>query len=299
MSKLHFLVNEHGMNLTLGVLGAMMKYPTSSLEVQSQGQDVKKKKMGYFYAETDLFEQIQRETGMGKCRNPLTYILEAADDLAYLTADIEDAFKKGFLSYDNLLRDLEKYWTMSGKQGIDAVGMLRHQFDNGVDRKVPDPQLYAVQNWVVRLQSVLIFCGTDCFVEHYESIMSGERKKGLFDGTGGEWIVRGLREIAYRYAFTSRQILQMEVSAGTILNFLMDRFVPAAVYYDTEVPMNMMAAKLMNLISENYKLAYHTYARGKAEEEKLYLRLLLITDFISGMTDSYAKNLYQTLNGIS
>lgn len=298
VSKLHFLVNEYGMNLTLGILSAMMKYPTSSLEVQGQGADVKRMKMGYFYAEEDLYERISRETGTSGRRNPLTFILEAADDLAYLTADVEDSFKKGFLSYDNLIRDLKDFWEQAGG-GMDAVGMLRHQFDKAISCCVPNPQLYAVQNWVVRLQSALIFCATDSFIEHYEEIMEGKMQENLFAHTEGAWVIDALGEIARRYAFSSRQILQMEVSAGTILNFLMDRFVNSAIYYDTDVPMDMMAGKLMNLVSENYKLVYHTYAREKSEEEKLYLRLLLITDFISGMTDSYAKDLYQILNGIS
>jgi dGTPase len=79
----------------------------------------------------------------------------------------------------------------------------------------------------------------------------------------------------------------------------MDRFVPAVLYYDTEVPLQMLEKKLVRLISENYRQTYHLYARNAAtEEEKLYLRMLLVTDFISGMTDSYAKDLYQRLNGI-
>jgi dGTPase len=54
------------------------------------------------------------------------------------------------------------------------------------------------------------------------------------------------------------------------------------------------------LISENYRQIYRLYsARCESQAEKLYLRLLLVTDFISGMTDSYAKDLYQKLNGIS
>ena len=260
VSKLHFLVNEYGMNLTLGVLGATMKYPTSSLEVQSLGEDVKRKKMGYFHAEEELYKTICRETGTGGFRNPLSYILEAADDIAYLTADVEDAFKKGFLSYDNLSRDLESFWKEAGG-GIDAPGILRHQYEKALARQVPDPRLYAVQNWVVRLQSALIFCATDSFVEHYAEIMNGTMRKDLFADTDGAWLVQALGKIAHRYAFSSRQILQMEVSAGTILNFLLDRFVHSAVYYDTDVPMDMMAGKLMNLVSENYKLAYHTYAQ--------------------------------------
>ena len=54
----------------------------------------------------------------------------------------------------------------------------------------------------------------------------------------------------------------------------------------------------MSLISENYKQAYHACAPGRSEGERLYLRLMLVTDYICGMTDSYAKRLYQELGGI-
>ena len=130
--------------------------------------------------------------------------------------------------------------------------------------------------------------------------MEGTYQHDIFYRTYAEWVVKALGDIAYRYAFTSRPILQMEVAAGGILNFLMDRFVPAVLYYDTEVPLQMMEGKLVKLISENYRQTYHLNAKNaKTEEEKLYLRLLLVTDFVSGMTDSYAKDLYQKLNGIS
>ncbi len=72
----------------------------------------------------------------------------------------------------------------------------------------------------------------------------------------------------------------------------------AALYYDTEDKQSDVEEKLMFLISENYKQAYHTYADGKSEGERLYLRLLLVTDYVCGMTDSYAKRLYQELSGI-
>ena len=129
--------------------------------------------------------------------------------------------------------------------------------------------------------------------------MEGTYSHDLFYQSPAEWVMEALGDIAYRYAFTSRQILQMEVSAGTILDFLMDRFVPAVLHYDTEEKLQMMQEKLVTLISENYRQIYHLYAKNaSSEEEKLYLRLLLVTDFISGMTDRYAKDLYQKLNGI-
>lgn len=301
VSKLHFLVNEYGMNLTYALLNTIMKYPVSSEEINLKNGNIKYKKMGYFYAEQSLYEMISREMGTEGKRHPLTFILEAADDIAYRTADIEDAFKKGCISYGKLREELlsaqEK--AQADSSGLNPVAMLDHQYENGILRKVENPQLYAVQNFLVRLQSSLIFCATYGFTSNYGAIMDGTYPHDIFYRTYAEWVVKALGDIACRYAFSSKPILQQEVAAGTILNFLMDRFVPAVLYYDTEEPLQMMEKKLVALISENYRQTYHLYAKkAVSEEEKLYLRLLLVTDFVSGMTDTYAKDLYQKLNGI-
>lgn len=307
VTKLHFLVNENGMNLTYALLNTIIKYPVSSEGICPKSGKIAEKKMGYFYAEQPLYRQIAREMGTEGMRHPLTFILEAADDIAYRTADIEDAFKKGCISYEKLKDELEKAGEKAQKAGavmdkqrLDPVAMLEHQYENALKRQVENPRLYAVQNFLVRLQSALIFCATYGFTSNYPAIMAGKYQHDLFYRTYGDWVIRALGEIAYRYAFISKPILQMEVSAWTILNFLLDKFVPAVVHYDTEEPLNMMDKKLVALISENYRQIYRLYSEKTADEaERLYLRLLLVTDFISGMTDSYAKDLYQKLNGIS
>lgn len=301
VTKLHFLVNEHGMNLTYALLNTIIKYPVSSEGIRKRSGNIKEKKMGYFYAEQGLYEMIAEEMGTSGRRHPLTFILEAADDIAYSTADIEDAFKKGCITYEKLRDELVLAQERSGTDTarFNPVAMLDHQYDNAIARKAENPQLYALQNFLVRLQSSLIFCATYGFTSNYSQIMDGTYGHDIFYRTYGEWVMKALGDIAYRYAFTSRPILQMEVAAGTILNFLMDRFVPAVLYYDTQEPLQMLEKKLVTLISENYRQTYKLYAKNaRSEGEKLYLRLLLVTDFISGMTDSYAKDLYQKLNGI-
>lgn len=80
--------------------------------------------------------------------------------------------------------------------------------------------------------------------------------------------------------------------------FLLERFVGAAMVFDTDIKMTSVQQRLMSLISDNYKAIYRIYSKDKSETEKLYLRLLLVTDSICGMTDSYAKRLYQELSGI-
>lgn len=292
VSKLHFLVNENGMNLTYGLLNTIIKYPNSSIQIDTKSGNVKDKKMGYFQAEKDLFEKITVSTGAGRNRHPLTYVLEAADDIAYRTADVEDAFKKGCISYDDLIRELEK--------SVDGYPMvtLQQQYEKAMERKVTNPKQYAVQNWLVRMQGYLIYSATEGFTAHYSTIMQGRYPHDLFYHTPGEKLIKVLGQIAYDYAFTSRPILKLEIAAGTIITYLLDRLVPAVLQYDEEEPSGMMEGKYVKLISENYLQIYHAYAKGKSQGEKVYLRLLLVTDYISGMTDSFAKSLYQEMNGI-
>lgn len=107
-----------------------------------------------------------------------------------------------------------------------------------------------------------------------------------------------LGNIAYRYVFSSREIYRMEVKEAVILDFLMERMIQAVLYYDTDRELNAIDSRVLSFISDNYKKAYSYQAEGKSEAEKLYLRLLLVTDYVCGMTDSYAKRLYQDMNGI-
>lgn len=107
VSKLHYLVDENGMNLTKALLGTIIKYPGSSLEIKKNSH-IKYKKMGYYYAERELFADLQESLGTCGNRHPLAFVLEAADDIAYKTADIEDAVKKGCLTYEQLVMELEQ-----------------------------------------------------------------------------------------------------------------------------------------------------------------------------------------------
>ena len=161
-----------------------------------------------------------------------------------------------------------------------------------------NPEEYAVKNWIVQVQGHLINCATFGFTKNYNAIMEGIYGKDIFSGTYGEGLMELLGDMAYRKVFVTPSIYKMEVAESVILNFLMDKFVNAVLYYDTDVKLGDIDKRMVSFISENYKSAYHKQAEGKDEVEKLYLRLLLVTDYICGMTDSYAKRLYQELNAI-
>ena len=135
----------------------------------------------------------------------------------------------------------------------------------------------------------------------------GAHGEDLLTGTDGEAMMEALGDIAYRYAFQIKPILKLEIAAQSVLDFLLEHFVQAVLYYDTKKDMTQVQRKMMALVSDNYKAIYHRFAdeadasalsEEEKEREKLYLRLLLVTDHICGMTDSHAKRLYQELNGI-
>lgn len=302
VSKLHFLVDENGMNLTYALLNTIVKYPVASNQINKKTGNIKDKKMGFYLADEEIFREIQKETGTNGRRHPLTFILEAADDIAYKTADIEDAYVKGFVSYPALLEELVELQGLYGQEdapSFQPVKVLEDMYLRGKDKHVKDPGEYAVKNWLIRVQGFLINCATYGFTSNYAAIMEGEYPHDLFHHTFAEKLMDLLGDLAFRKVFTSDAIYRMEVAEAAMIDFLMDKFVSAILKYDDkEQRLGTIDTRMVSFISSNYKNAYHFHARGKSDKYKLYLRLLLVTDYICGMTDSYAKRLYQELNAI-
>lgn len=341
LSKLHYLKDEHGMNLTYGLLNTLIKYPVNSLLVNPDIDDVRYHKLGYFWAERDLFKAITTDTNTFidnfdendkidnlledsskvnesvkqlsfapelrnsvAVRHPLTYLLEAADDISYRTADIEDASRKGKISYS----DLKNYLTKSSRIGeyeeniiatyTKAVNKLDECLEDAKKNHEEKSSLYAIQNWLIYIQKILIESIGQTFVDNYQLIMSGYYKYDLFHNNLAGLILNVLGDLAYDYVFSSQSIVELEVAADAIITGLLDKFVPAAIHFDTEIEQNPVEKRLIALISDNYRLAYKREAEGKSEGEKLYRRLLLVNDYICGMTDSFARDLYYKFNGI-
>ena len=298
VTRLHYLVDEHGMNLTYALLNTIIKYPVPSTGIRPDSGNIKDKKMGYYLADEEIFRKVTETTGAGNSRHPLTYILEAADDLAYKTADIEDAFVKGFITYYTLEQELAPLESACPESPFKRLEKLRQLYNRGQKKGVSNPESYAVKNWIISAQGFLINCATFGFTSNYDSIMAGTFRYDLFYGTFGEKLMDLLGDMAFRRVFSSMEIYKMEVAESAILNNLMEKLVRAVLYYDTDVEQDTIDKRVVSFISDNYKNAYKLQAKGKSEAEKLYLRLLLVTDYVCGMTDSYAKRLYQEMNGI-
>ncbi len=305
LTRLHSLMYRgKGMNLTYALLNTIVKYPVSSVNIDKNGGDIRTKKMGYFFSEQELFEEITENTGARGNRYPLTFILEAADDLAYKTADIEDAAVKGYVNFEILRDELrsEKYRSMceteaEAEELEKSAASLEKSLGTARELGMRDPELKAVQRWAVKTQSSLVYSASDAFCADYEAIMEGGLKTELFENSPARVLMTALGKTAYFYAFRSKDIVKSELSENTAMSFLLDKIVGAALRFDTESE-RMYDHDLVQVLSENYLDICRRACENRPVGEQCYYRLLFASDCISGMTDSYALDFYRGLLGI-
>lgn len=305
LSRLHILIDAaNGMNLTYALLNTIIKYPVSSLEINKKSGNVKDKKMGYFTSEKPLFEDITQTTGAVNCRHPLTFLLESADDTAYKTADIEDAAIKQLISYRELAEEIcsKKYSDMCRSEAeletlTNAGENLAHCLESAIKRGLPSPEEKAIQRWTVNLQSMMIYAAAESFERNYEKIMAGEMKTDLLNESSAGVAAYALGDIAYRYAFRSRGILSVELSANAMLNMIMDRIVPSVLRYGTK-QQRVVDDNIMEILPESFRMVCRRECEGKPTAEQAYYRLLFASDCVCSMTDGYARELFKTFGGI-
>lgn len=305
LTRLHCLMYPgKGMNLTFALLNTIIKYPVSSTQINKKSGDIRTKKMGYYYSEQDLFGEITESTGARCFRYPLTFILEAADDLAYKTADIEDAAAKGYINYGIILDELRSEQLRSMCKTEEEADVLKkqaasleHSFSTAKGFNMSDPRSEAVRRWVVKVQSSLVYTVSEAFCENYDAIMEGELKTELFENSHARVLMKALGDIAYRYAFRSNDVVKSELSESAAMKFLLDRIVGAALRFGTEDE-RMYDRDLVQVLSENYLDLCRRACEGKPLADQCYFRLLFATDCLSGMTDSYASDFYRKLLGV-
>lgn len=314
LTKLHNMGDDFGMNLTAAVLNTLVKYPTDSLNIDEKNENIKNHKLGYYLSEEELLKQIATHTGTVQedgsyCRHPLTFILEAADDIAYSTADLEDAYKKDMFSINELIeffnKELDNNIKITEDQKSKSTILINQLIDFRKESgEGSNAEMVAFQKWIIYARDWLLYSAAYGFTTNYSSIMEGTYKDDVFEHTFHKASLKILKKAMVKFVYSAPDILKLELAAQTIITSLLDKFIPSVIYYQETEDVNCKEfnqtkadKKLTELVSDNYK---EGYVKDKTDDDgfNLYIRLLLITDYICGMTDSYAKNLYKELNGI-
>ncbi len=310
ITKLHFIDNDYGMNLTKSLINVLVKYPVSSIEIDGNSDNVSLHKLGFYECDQKIMDDITQITGTKinnkYVRHPLTFLLEAADDIAYATADLEDGFKKGFFTLEEFIELYKKMLDETDKNELTKPFLMIKELEELIlesQKENHNEKLVKLQIWLNEVRQWLMYNAAYSFMYNYRSIMNGTYYKELMDGNNvfHSKTLKILKKISYELIFKDTRITKIEISGSVILSFLLDKFIGAIIHYDIDnenYPLTKEDIKLIGLLPdnyiENYKMEKTEY---KNEIDYLYLRIHLVVDYISGMTDSYARRLYQELHG--
>lgn len=292
LSKQYYFGDTFGYNLTYSSLASIIKYPSNSLDGNKKpSTEIGKKKFGYFVTETDKYKKINDFLDLGHRRHPVVYLLEAADDIAYSAADIEDGVKLGKIN----LADVKSIFGDTLENNKDKVlnSLQKLEAQNSGSKKVLSDSLI-IQKFRILTQKFMIEGVIEAFSENYDKIMQGKLESELIDVSKISDIRKAYKILQYK-VFDSESILKKEVAGWEAIYGLLKIFITASEKDEFKENSNSLEGRLFKIISSSHRKVFNkieTYNNLK------YKRFQLIVDFISGMTDSYAIRLFQELKGI-
>lgn len=269
-----------GFVMTYSMLAAIVKYPFASCYAGSHG------KFGFFSTEAEAYQKIANELGIIRlsqpenplkyARHPLVYLVEAADDICYEIMDIEDSHKLKILSF----KETEKL----------LLAFFDEETQHKIKKRIIDESVTDENEKVVYMRaSVIGKLEHECvmtFLEHEQEILAGTFSGSLIDHIAERQrnAYKQCEKTSFAKIYHSKPVLDIELSGYKIMETLMGTFTNAAIN-----PTHFYSQQLIRRVSSQYDIT----------SNNLEDRIMAVIDYISGMTDIYALDIYQKINGIS
>ncbi len=269
-----------GFVMTYSTIASIVKYPHASSAAGKKG------KFGFFQSEQETYQRLAAEMGIRRlsvegeplryARHPLVYLVEAADDICYEIMDLEDAHKLKIVSFDEASRLM--------------LGFFEDEVQQRILQRIKDEQLTDPNEQIVYMRSCVIGkLENECvkaFIDHEDEILAGTFEKGLIDHISPlqREAYKACAKLSVARIYKSRPVLDVELSGYKIMATLMDQMVEAVMHPD-----RYYSQQLIGRVSSQYDI----------DAKDLETRLMAVIDYISGMTDVYALDVYQKINGIS
>ncbi len=269
-----------GFVMTYSTLASIVKYPYASSAAGTKG------KFGFFQSEQPYFQRIADEMGLLRrsnegeplqyARHPLVYLVEAADDICYEIMDIEDAHKLKILSYP----ETEELF----------LGFFDKETKQKLLQRISDENLQDPNEKVVYLRACVIGkLENECvntFLDNEEMILAGTFEGSLIKHINQQQrdAYKRCSQLSVERIYRSRPVLDVELSGYKIMATLMEQMTEAVMHPD-----RFYSKQLIDRVSTQYDI----------NAQELETRLMAVIDYIAGMTDVYALDVYQKINGIS
>ena len=269
-----------GFVMTYSTIASIVKYPFASSAASKKG------KFGFFQSEQATYQRIADEMGifciskpgepLRYVRHPLVYLVEAADDICYEIMDLEDAHKLKIITFEQASRLMLDFFDEETQQHI----LQRIETEQLTDK---NEQIVYLRACVIgKLENECV----NTFVAHEDEILNGTFTGSLIDHISPlqREAYRRCAEVSVQKIYRSRPVLDVELSGYKIMETLMQQMVEAVMHPD-----RYYSQQLIGRVSSQYHI----------DDPDLEVRLMAVIDYISGMTDVYALDVYQKINGIS
>lgn len=267
-----------GFALTYSTVASIIKYPYSSLLAE------KSSKFGFFQSEEATMRDLAEEVGLIKrsnehtplhyARYPLVYLVEAADDICYQIMDIEDAYKLNILSYEEA-QELLLAFTQVGehKQILSTLNAIGDS-----NERIGYLRSRAINTLVEEVSEI--------FLDNEAQILSGDYSGSLLNSLGPRSLeaYKHSSQVAWDRIYRCKMVLDVELAGHQIFTSLLDKLLHAL-----NNPQHLYSEALLRRISSQYD----------TQQDTAYGRIQCALDYISGMTDLYALDLYRRITGMN
>lgn len=320
-------------NLTMSSICSCIKYivPAKELPLSKEGVDVAYHKNGYYLSEKKYFENIFTELGLYKFndsketvyfRHPLSFLLEAADDISYLSSDLEDAMKRKLILTSDLRNEINKVEIddKTPKSIRDYFNNVNKELDEiDEDRNATDVRYKTIRKLT---RQILLNETIEAFKDNYDSIMTKEESehlgKSLIEISKAQQVENIIRGLLKNHVYHCDELVINQIKCEEIINTLLTKFLKTSIeIYNNGVDYreqgDIANSNIMLTFSKNYLNVFKNISQkaGKEpfrehlknltgdgfyeEDAKLYFSIMLAMDQICGMTDSYAIEMYHII----
>ncbi len=320
VTKLQYFGEKDNLALTATTLGALIKYPFSAnynYKVEGKVKD----KFSYFQSEENVIQMLECfGTYKEYIRNPLSLILEAADDISYLTADLEDAVHKELISYNGLISSLGKSSDPKVIEFKEKVVKIHarelKKYEGTYLNSNDETRIFecTMRPIIEKLRRELVISCAKKFTSDKKKIIDegiDVRKESNYDLVGELIEYKALIEIIKGFMkgiYKAKEINELEITGDRVLSLILNEYYDAINSASVDFKKKEFKwddnrgdyyKKIMSFISKDFMNSFFKSVDEKSSNrDVLYYKMHLLVDYVSGMTDSYAYDMYKLLSGM-
>ncbi|KTR97721.1 dGTPase [Pantoea dispersa] len=305
------------LNLSYAQVACILKYTAPAWWQGDKPAEfsVLMKKPGFYLSEREYVADLRAATDIPEHhRYPLTWIMEAADDISYCIADLDDAVEKDIFTVDTLYHSLLNAWgpVKPGDAFSRTINEAWKEANQKKRRSISDQFFMSLR---VNVQSVLVSHAVRRFVDNLPAIFSGSFNHALLEDDGDEGrLLKLFKTVARQQVFNHPEVEQLELQGYRVIKGLLEIY-QSLMQLDYEQFTTLMnedflakhpiETRLFHKLSGKHRKAYQQQMRNLVVQHKYqrllwerYYRSRLIQDYISGMTDNYAWDEYRRLMAV-